>query len=1114
MKQHFSYIEELFDAQQYVLMTKNIQDFHKVTSYFKKYSSFKSLRFFDDILNKQLDLCGTNIKNAQKITKYMQQPQLPLSKSLLKLSQIVQDLFTFVKQGNLEQQDGLNQYESLVREQIDKIIEHHNGYVQTAIKYYKNDEQQYKKSLDGLKNRKQQYTEQLELYKQTVNDPSMLYNQNLKQQRYNELQQKIRKIKENENQILTSLEVLNYRRKCLCIELQQLQKIIEEAYSTIIALTHKLCYSNIISFKKKLESFYQMSKKHQKQIKYQFTILPDQSKFNFDKIDYVSQQDFQQLYYVQKNFNFNQDESFETLTQNNEDVSFRSIKNIPSVNQSYQTINDQNDQWIPNFLKQDIQLVPTSQLIQYYEWILTYTKVVKENCSINNNLIFKLLQFIDELMIQFRKQGKACIKQPDFKQNYFSQLKWFEQFNQVFGEQGYNDLYAYTSINDLFNLFTNKFSNLLQEEQQSILQVQEKITNEQNIVFSSIDKQMFDLQIVHQNYLRQQGYNRTITLSQMDSNKKDFYNQPKNEQDFRQMIKQSNDAIKHLVLELDNKLSKRYKTISEITEQINLAFNINLIDLLKFTYQQEDALELKKKSLEQVVQYLKTQNSFSIFYKQIFVKNKAKTLIEDLQTETYDYKYQSDQDFYQLSTLPKPNIILDQSQNDQEDDQQSISEQSTKEQDKDKIEQLQFIKSKLKIEINEILIASFACALSEKIQLQGRLYITNKRLFFHSSFNSNNLFFGDTILNIPKQDIMCIQKRANAYIFDNSISIFTPKGQLFFATFFQRDIAYDLIIKTFSPKEQPELMASLTNQAPINSIKIINVPYTQDQLKLLEERQQRILNLMGPDPEIFIAESIFEFPEINVKLFYRLIFGDKMLGQNMSFYEKMKKGPLGCDGLNLTQWIPAPPMDFDSDYGTQNLLDGPDFLEREFSCIQPLPKSSIPFMPTKCDCKEQQKIYFINQDFFILDLIVKTYKVPYAESFQVLVRYKCTQTEKGVKLDCRVRNEFLKAILVKKVIEKASQDEISEKTNQKIFPAIRQELSNYLKGSNSNDNGEDKSDTNEQKVEQQKSKIKQKLKSMIPFVNGTIITCLILIVIYFLYVRVLSKLTIKIEFDK
>lgn len=40
------------------------------------------------------------------------------------------------------------------------------------------------------------------------------------------------------------------------------------------------------------------------------------------------------------------------------------------------------------------------------------------------------------------------------------------------------------------------------------------------------------------------------------------------------------------------------------------------------------------------------------------------------------------------------------------------------------------------------------------------------------------------------------------------------------------------------------------------------------------------------------------------------------------------------------------------------------------------------------------------------------------------------------------------------------------------------------------------------------------LKSAIPFLNGTIITCLILIIIYYLYAKVLSKMTIKIEFDK
>lgn len=107
---------------------------------------------------------------------------------------------------------------------------------------------------------------------------------------------------------------------------------------------------------------------------------------------------------------------------------------------------------------------------------------------------------------------------------------------------------------------------------------------------------------------------------------------------------------------------------------------------------------------------------------------------------------------------------------------------------------------------------------------------------------------------------------------------------------------------------------------------------------------------MGPDPEQFIQEVIFEFQDI--RIFYKLIYGDKMPNQTTSFFERMKRGPLMCDKLELTPWTPAPPLDYDADFGTLNLLECPDFVERQFSCLQPLPKSSIPFMPTVCECKE------------------------------------------------------------------------------------------------------------------------------------------------------------------
>lgn len=85
------------------------------------------------------------------------------------------------------------------------------------------------------------------------------------------------------------------------------------------------------------------------------------------------------------------------------------------------------------------------------------------------------------------------------------------------------------------------------------------------------------------------------------------------------------------------------------------------------------------------------------------------------------------------------------------------------------------------------------CGLADKIILSGRLFITNERLCFYSKFNPKNVFFGETFIDIPKKDIKKIEKRFNAVIFDNSISITTVNGEIFFTSFFSRNEAYDMI---------------------------------------------------------------------------------------------------------------------------------------------------------------------------------------------------------------------------------------------------------------------------------------------------------------------------------
>jgi hypothetical protein len=71
----------------------------------------------------------------------------------------------------------------------------------------------------------------------------------------------------------------------------------------------------------------------------------------------------------------------------------------------------------------------------------------------------------------------------------------------------------------------------------------------------------------------------------------------------------------------------------------------------------------------------------------------------------------------------------------------------------------EFLKKKINFEEGEKLIRTYSCALYDRIILQGKLYVTNFRLCFHSYFNAANVFFGNTFLQIPKKDVVKIEKR-------------------------------------------------------------------------------------------------------------------------------------------------------------------------------------------------------------------------------------------------------------------------------------------------------------------------------------------------------------------
>ena len=73
-------------------------------------------------------------------------------------------------------------------------------------------------------------------------------------------------------------------------------------------------------------------------------------------------------------------------------------------------------------------------------------------------------------------------------------------------------------------------------------------------------------------------------------------------------------------------------------------------------------------------------------------------------------------------------------------------------------------------------IKSYSCSLCDMVILAGRLFITTNRLCFYSKFNSKNIFFGETFIDIPRVDIKKIDRRSMSLFSDNALAVTTVNG--------------------------------------------------------------------------------------------------------------------------------------------------------------------------------------------------------------------------------------------------------------------------------------------------------------------------------------------------
>lgn len=102
--------------------------------------------------------------------------------------------------------------------------------------------------------------------------------------------------------------------------------------------------------------------------------------------------------------------------------------------------------------------------------------------------------------------------------------------------------------------------------------------------------------------------------------------------------------------------------------------------------------------------------------------------------------------------------------------------------------------------LNEHVLRYYSCALSLRILLHGRLYVTENFIGFFSAFNDVTIFgLEPTTVLVPFSQIVAIRKRNTALIFPNSIEIeLLNKTVYFFASFLMRDKTYDFLVSQWT----------------------------------------------------------------------------------------------------------------------------------------------------------------------------------------------------------------------------------------------------------------------------------------------------------------------------
>lgn len=126
---------------------------------------------------------------------------------------------------------------------------------------------------------------------------------------------------------------------------------------------------------------------------------------------------------------------------------------------------------------------------------------------------------------------------------------------------------------------------------------------------------------------------------------------------------------------------------------------------------------------------------------------------------------------------------------------------------------------------NEVFIEDFACAYRKEILVQGKLYLSEHHISFHS-----NIIGLVTRLTIPLNAILKIQKKKTVGI-PNAIEFSNLHNKYNFASFMSRDPSYDLIFKVWKSNINNEGIDTIDFDLDdeVDSLDTVSVGYSDDE---------------------------------------------------------------------------------------------------------------------------------------------------------------------------------------------------------------------------------------------------------------------------------------------